>query len=245
MYKLGLIGYPISHSFSKKYFQTKFEQENITNYEYELYPLEKIEDFPKLLQKNPELVGLNVTIPHKQNIIPYLDEVDDFAQKIGAVNTIQIKNGKTKGYNTDYVGFMESLKNWIEDTKKLEALILGTGGASKAVQVALQTLQIPFKLVSRSGNEKNILSYDSLNEEVMIRNLLIINTTPMGMYPNIEDFPKIPYQYLSQEHFLYDLVYNPEETEFLKKGTIQKSKTKNGLEMLYLQAEAAWNIWNK
>jgi shikimate dehydrogenase len=245
MYKLGLIGYPISHSFSKKYFQTKFEQENITNYEYELYPLEKIEDFPQLLQKNPELVGLNVTIPHKQNIIPYLDEVDGFAQKIGAVNTIQIKNGKTKGYNTDYVGFMESLKNWIEDTKKLEALILGTGGASKAVQVALQTLQIPFKLVSRSGNEKNVLSYNSLNEEVMTENLLIINTTPMGMYPNIEDFPKIPYQYLSQEHFLYDLVYNPEETEFLKKGTIQKSKTKNGLEMLYLQAEAAWNIWNK
>jgi len=245
MYKLGLIGYPISHSFSKKYFQTKFEQENITNYEYELYPLEKIEDFPQLLQKNPELVGLNVTIPHKQNIIPYLDEVDDFAQKIGAVNTIQIKNGKTKGYNTDYVGFMESLKNWIEDTKKLEALILGTGGASKAVQVALQTLQIPFKLVSRSGNEKNVLSYNSINEEVVTENLLIINTTPMGMYPNIEDFPKIPYQYLSQEHFLYDLVYNPEETEFLKKGTIQKSKTKNGLEMLYLQAEAAWNIWNK
>lgn len=245
MYKLGLIGYPISHSFSKKYFQEKFEKENIKNYEYDLYPLEKIEDFPLLLQKNPELVGLNVTIPHKQNVISYLDEMDSFAQKIGAVNTIKIENGKTKGYNTDYVGFMDSLKTWIGDTTKIDALILGTGGASKAVQVALQTLQIPFRLVSRNGDEENILSYNSLNERIIKKYQLIINTTPIGMYPNIEDFPKIPYQYLTQEHFLYDLVYNPEETMFLKKGEKQKSKTKNGLEMLYLQAEAAWNIWNK
>ncbi|KOY87926.1 shikimate dehydrogenase [bacterium 336/3] len=245
MNKLGLIGYPISHSFSKKYFQSKFEKENITNYEYELYPLEKIEEFPLLLQKNPELIGLNVTIPHKQNIISYLDEVDDFAQKIGAVNTIKIQNGKTKGYNTDYVGFMESLKNWTGEYNSLEALVLGTGGASKAVQVALQTLQIPFQLVSRNGDEQNILSYEALNEEIIQKYHLIINTTPIGMYPHVDDFPKIPYDYLNQEHFLYDLVYNPEETMFLKKGSTQKSKTKNGLEMLYLQAEAAWNIWNK
>lgn len=245
MNKLGLIGYPISHSFSKKYFQSKFEKENITNYEYELYPLEKIEEFPLLLQKNPELIGLNVTIPHKQNIISYLDEVDDFAQKIGAVNTIKIQNGKTKGYNTDYMGFMNSLKNWIGEKTSLKALVLGTGGASKAVQVALQTLQIPFQLVSRNGDEQNILSYEALNEEIIQKHHLIINTSPIGMYPHIDDFPKIPYEYLNQEHFLYDLVYNPEETMFLKKGLAQKSKTKNGLEMLYLQAEAAWNIWNK
>jgi len=244
MKKLGLIGYPISHSFSKKYFSDKFEKKNIAGYEYELYPLEKIENFPLLLQKKPELIGLNVTIPHKQNIIPYLDEIDSFAQKIGAVNTIKIENGKTMGYNTDYVGFMESLKLWLGEQTGIKALVLGTGGASKAVQVALQTLEISFKLISRE-NSSTTMSYDEIDEDLIQKHKLIINTTPLGMYPNTEDFPKIPYEFLTQEHFLYDLVYNPEETQFLEKGKNKKAKTKNGLEMLYLQAEAAWNIWNK
>lgn len=243
MKKLGLIGYPLSHSFSKRYFQEKFLKQGIQGYEYELYSLESISLFPELLNKETHLVGLNVTIPYKQSILPYLDELSQAAQQIGAVNTILIKNGKKIGYNTDYIGFQESLISFVGDQlSKIQALVLGTGGASKAVQEALKSLQIPFLLVSREASDLAIC-YQNLQAKHLQEHLLIINTTPLGMYPDTEKFPDIPYEAISKEHFLYDLVYNPAETIFLKKGKEKSAKTKNGLEMLYLQAEAAWKIW--
>lgn len=245
MKKLGLIGYPLSHSFSKRYFQEKFSKEGISNYEYELYPLENVGLFRELFQKEPLLFGLNVTIPYKQSILPYLDELSEAAKEIGAVNTILIKNGKKIGYNTDYIGFKQSLINFVGSKQsKLQALVLGTGGASKAVQAALKSLQIPFQLVSREHTQRTI-SYQNLQKQDWHTYRLIINTTPLGMYPDVEKFPDIPYELLTEEHFLYDLVYNPEETTFLKKGKEKNVKTKNGLEMLYLQAEAAWKIWQE
>jgi shikimate dehydrogenase len=245
MKKLGLIGYPLSHSFSKRYFQEKFTKEAITDYEYELYPIEDIRSFPELLNSQPELIGLNVTIPHKQSVIPYLDSLHSVAKEIGAVNTILIKDNQKIGYNTDYWGFMQSLQNWLgERIAHIQALVLGNGGASKAVQVALRSLRIPFQLVSRETSS-NTISYQEIQAQHIQQHPLIINTTPLGMYPHTEKFPDIPYDYLTKEHFLYDLVYNPEETMFLQKGSQKNAKTKNGLEMLYLQAEAAWNIWNE
>ena len=241
MKKLGLIGYPLSHSFSKQYFQEKFSKEDIQNYEYELYPLENMSLFPELLEKETQLLGLNVTIPYKQSIVLCLDELSEAAKEIGAVNTILIKNGKKIGYNTDYIGFKQSLINFV-GSEQLQALVLGTGGASKAVQAVLKSLQIPFQLVSRH-NSKEAISYQNLPQQDWQTHRLIINTTPLGMYPDIEKFPAIPYELITHEHFLYDLVYNPEETTFLKKGKEKNAKTKNGLEMLCLQAEAAWKIW--
>jgi shikimate dehydrogenase len=245
MKKLGLIGYPLSHSFSKRYFQEKFLKEGIQDYQYDLYPFENINLFPELLKRESQLVGLNVTIPYKQSIIPYLNELDETSQKIGAVNTILIKNGKTTGYNTDYIGFKQSLTHFTgNEQSKLQALVLGTGGASKAVQEALKSLQIPFRLVSRQATEIAI-SYQNLSAQDFQTYRLIINTTPLGMYPDTDKFPEIPYHFLDQQHFVYDLIYNPEETLFLQKAKMQGAKTKNGLEMLYLQAEAAWKIWQE
>jgi shikimate dehydrogenase len=243
MKKFGLIGFPLSHSFSKRYFQEKFAKEAIQNHEYELYPLENISSFPKLLKNEPQLVGLNVTIPHKQSVIPYLDELDETAQKIGAVNTILIRNGKTKGFNTDYIGFKQSLIGFLgNQPSQPQALIFGTGGASRAVQIALIDLQIPFLLASHSGKG---LAYEKIDAEIIKKCHLLINTTPLGMYPHTDTCPEIPYHFLNKQHFAYDLVYNPEETLFLQKAKMQGAKTKNGLEMLYLQAEAAWKIWQE
>lgn len=239
---LGLIGYPLSHSFSKKYFQEKFAKEGIKNFAYELFPLVSITDFPVLLAQNPHLRGLNVTIPYKEAIISYLDELHPTAQAVGAVNTILIQNGKKIGYNTDCTGFLESLSQWLAGEKVPKALILGTGGASKAVQTALASLQIPFVLVSRSGKG---IAYEEINADLMQMCRLIVNTSPLGMYPQEDTCPDIPYHLLDSQHFVYDLVYNPQETLFLQKAKKQGAKTKNGLEMLYLQAEAAWKIWQK
>ncbi|MGZ5245172.1 MAG: shikimate dehydrogenase family protein [Bacteroidia bacterium] len=248
MKKLGLIGFPLSHSFSQKYFTQKFTALGLKDWQYELFPIEYLKDFPDLVARHPELVGLNVTIPHKVNIIKFLDELHKEAETVGAVNTIKISiynNGKKylKGYNTDVYGFEFSLKPLLKP-HHTKALILGTGGASKAVKFVLDKLGIESQFVSRNPNE-NQLSYISLDEKILQEHLLIINTTPLGMQPNINSFPEIPYQYLTENHLVYDLVYNPEETLLLQKAKAQGAQIKNGLEMLHLQAEKAWEIFSK
>ncbi|MDX5346577.1 MAG: shikimate dehydrogenase [Hymenobacteraceae bacterium] len=243
MLKYGLIGQKLGHSFSKSYFTEKFAAEQLVNCEYNLYELTEIASFPNLLKQEPELQGLNVTIPYKQAVIPYLDELDETAKEIGAVNTIKIRNGRTKGYNTDYVGFKQSLLRFCPPETGCKALVLGTGGASKAVQAVLKSLQMPFTLVSRK-QAAGVLTYAVVTPEVVNAHCLIINTTPCGMFPDVASAPELPYQALSVRHHLYDLVYNPAVTEFLKHGKVAGASVKNGLEMLYLQAEAAWQIWN-
>lgn len=241
----GLIGFPLSHSFSKKYFTEKFEKEQIQNCSYELYPIEKAENFLEIFKSNKNLFGLNVTIPHKQAVIPFLDKLDPAsAGRIGAVNVIKKeKDGTLTGYNSDYYGFKKSLEEFLNHTSPQNALILGTGGAGKAVETALTDLSIQFTYVSRTA-KNNSLCYEDLTEELIHKNTLIINASPVGTYPNTKDSPNIPYQYLTSNHFLYDLVYNPETTEFMKKGQEYGAKTTNGLQMLILQAEKAWEIWN-
>lgn len=238
---LGLIGYPLTHSFSKKYFTEKFERENIEGWQYELFPLEKIGDLPDLLNQEPSIVGLNVTIPYKEAVIPYLDEVDESAA-FGAVNTIKIMGGKRIGFNTDVYGFEVSLKPMLK-AQHQAALILGTGGAAKAVASVLERLGITCQYVSRRPSDGQI-SYKNIDKNTINKHTLIVNTTPLGMYPNVANCPDLPYEMLTDKHILYDLVYNPNVTTFLKNGKKHKSYVKNGLEMLYLQAERAWEIWN-
>lgn len=240
--KYGLIGYPLSHSFSKGYFTEKFKKEGIKNAAYETYPLEKISDFTTLLQNNHELVGLNVTIPYKEAIIPYLDELSEEAKKIGAVNTIKIINGKKIGYNSDVVGFEKSLLQHLKPTHN-KALVLGTGGAAKAVWFVLEKLNIPYLKVSRTASE-NIIAYDTISIDLVKEYPLIINTTPLGMSPKLETKPDIPYQALTKNHFLYDLVYNPQTTLFLEMGQKMGATIQNGLPMLHGQAERSWELWN-
>lgn len=242
MKQYGLIGYPLSHSFSKGYFAEKFLKENITDANYDVFPLEKIEDFTALYQNKENLIGLNVTIPYKQQVIPFLDELDETSANIGAVNTVKFTQGKRIGYNTDAYGFEMSLKPMLQ-SHHTNALILGTGGASKAVEYVLKKLGISFQYVSRNKSD-NTISYEQLDEFIIHNSKLIINCTPIGMYPNVDVAPNIPYNAISEKHLLYDLVYNPEETLFLKKGKEKGAQTKNGLEMLYLQAERSWEIWN-
>lgn len=248
MRKFGLIGFPLSHSFSKKYFSEKFEKETIADCSYELYPLESIAAFPELIASQPDLAGLNVTIPYKEQVIPYLDELDEKAAAIGAVNTITIKDGKLKGYNTDYYGFRNSLTQWLGANPMPEkALILGTGGASKAVKATLEDLGISYQFVSRLP-EAGQLSYKHLNSPTqrhLASSTLIINTTPLGTYPNTDQLPNLPYDQLTPDHYLFDLVYNPLITAFMQKGIDAKCWVKNGLEMLHGQAEKAWEIWNR
>jgi len=245
----ALIGYPLTHSFSKKYFTEKFKREGISNCRYELLELPDYKGFPNLIASHHDLVGLNVTIPHKQNIIPFLDELDAAsAARIGAVNTIKIlANGRLKGYNTDYYGFRLSLEQWLQSLnvsiEGLKALVLGNGGAAKAVFAALEDIQISYQIVSRQKTASTI-SYEDLTKDVIASHHLIINTSPVGTYPKVDECPAIPYEWLSKKHLLYDLVYNPAETLFLKKGKQQNAQTHNGLPMLQLQAEKAWEIWN-
>lgn len=244
----GLIGYPLSHSFSKKYFTEKFQREGITGSMYDLFEMKSLEGLPNLLTDNKDLRGLNVTIPYKKEVISYLNDLDDAsAERIGAVNTIKIfKDGTTKGFNTDYYGFYQSTVEWLdrhgEICSHFKALVLGNGGAAKAVQVALQDLKVEYQLVSRTASDSTI-TYNDLNEEILSSHKLIINTTPLGTFPNVEGCPDIPFQWVGKQHFLYDLVYNPAETTFLKNGAANGAKTQNGLKMLELQAEKAWEIW--
>lgn len=240
----GLIGYRLSHSFSKKYFSEKFSKENITDCVYENFPLDTIKEFTTLLQTTPNLQGCNVTIPYKQEIIQYLDELDPAAKEIGAVNVVKIlSDGKLKGYNSDYYGFKISLQKFIPANRSLRALVLGTGGAAKAVVVALKDLGIPYQYVSRSKGA-DIISYDEVDEKILKQYSIIINTSPLGMYPDVDSSPDIPYQFLTDKHYLYDLVYNPEITAFMRKGKEYGAHAVNGLEMLIGQAEKAWEIWN-
>ena len=248
----GLIGYPLTHSFSKKYFSEKFEKEAISDCRYELFEIIDIKDFPSIIKNNPDLKGLNVTIPHKEAVMEWLDELDEPVKKIQAVNVIKVSNGKLKGYNSDYHGFRTSLEKFISQDQPLElikickgmkALVLGTGGASKAVKAALEDLNIEFNTVSRSKGLADF-TYQEIKENIASYQL-IINTTPLGMYPAIDACPDLAYEKINKDCFLFDLVYNPQETLFLKKGRANGARTKNGLEMLYLQAEKAWEIWNQ
>jgi shikimate dehydrogenase len=249
---LGLIGYPLTHSFSKKYFTQKFENEGLMHeWAYELWSIDGIGKLPEILRGYPNLVGLNVTIPYKESVMPYVHELDITAREVGAVNCIKITilNGKQhlKGYNTDYHGFQKSLLGLLPEGNisnlKLEALILGTGGAAKAVAYALKMLDIPYIYVSRKATN-NGLSYAELTPNIISDHRLIINTTPLGMTPNTEGFPPLPYEDIGNQHFIYDLVYNPETTAFMKLGIAQGAKAKSGLDMLYFQAEKGWEIWN-
>lgn len=242
--KFGIIGKAISYSFSRKYFQEKFEKLGLNSYQYANFDIPEIEEFPFILyHRRDEFKGLNVTIPYKEAIIKYLDEVDPEAQKIGAVNTIKVTDDdQLIGYNTDAYGFQKSIEPFLKNHHK-KALILGTGGASKAIAYVLKKLNIDFKFVSRTESE-NKFTYEMLDAEIMGDHTLIVNCTPVGTYPNIENAPEIPYQYLSDKHLLYDLIYNPAETKFLQEGRKQGASIKNGLEMLELQAEKAWEIWN-
>ncbi len=245
MKKLGLIGYPLSHSFSKKYFSEKFAKENITGYSYDTFPLENIAEFLELLKKEKDLLGLSVTIPHKETVIPFLDELDEVAEEIGAVNCIKITDGKLIGYNTDAFGFKQSLRPFL-DTNHTKALIFGTGGASKAVAYVLRNLGIHFWFVSRTKNKfGNTLMYDEITEDVISKCKLLINCTPVGMSPNADNFLPIPYSAITPQHLAYDLIYNPAETIFLKKAKEQGALVSNGYNMLCFQAEEAWRIWNK
>ncbi len=240
----GLIGYPLSHSFSKKYFSQHFAAAGITDAYYELFPIESIHNLLILKALYPNLQGLNVTIPYKQTVMPLLDELDESAQAVGAVNTIHIQKGRLIGYNTDTYGFEMSLRQFLSThaAQPKQALILGRGGAAKAVAFVLQKMGIRFQYVSRQKSPDG-LHYDELTQLHIIENQLIINTTPLGMQPHIDTFPNIPYHCINESHLLFDLVYNPEETQFLKKGAEQGAATSNGLQMLYLQAERAGVIW--
>ena len=243
--KFGLIGATVSHSFSKAYFDEKFFRDGLRDYHYDLYPLNTIDDLKNLLVENPELVGLNVTIPYKEQVVKFLSDIDPFAKTIGAVNVIKIKDGKLKGFNTDSDAFLESIEKWYPRTKSSLALILGSGGSSKAVQVALKKLEIPFKIVSRD-KKLGDYSYEELEKKPTILKEfnLIINTSPLGMSPNTTSMPAINYEMLSPDHYIYDLIYNPARTVFLQKAEMHGATIKNGLEMLHFQAEKAWAIWN-
>jgi shikimate dehydrogenase len=240
----GLVGYPLSHSFSKKYFEDKFITESLVDHRYELFEFKNIKEIKGIIEKNPDLVGLNVTIPHKESIIPFLDHLDDSAKLVGAVNVIKIQNNSLSGYNSDFFGFETSLLNWLPpNTKDFTAVILGTGGAAKAVEAVFRANKIAYRLISRTKTP-NTLTYDELIKCSLIADSkLIINTTPLGMTPNINECPDITYDQLSDEHLVYDLIYNPAETKFLAKASAQGAKVKNGLEMLQLQAEKSWEIW--
>lgn len=246
MRTFGLIGYPLAHSFSKKFFTEKFAEEGIADHQYELFPIENIAAVVSLIAADDSFAGLNVTIPHKVGVMTYLNELDPAAATIGAVNCISIqhKDGQTwlKGFNTDAYGFQESLKPYLKK-HHTHALILGDGGAAKAVKYVLDQLQITYLSVVRTAAPNAIL-YSDLTEDLLQKHQVIINTTPLGTFPNVEAAPAIPYQWLTDQHLAYDLVYNPEETEFLKRAKAKGAAIKNGFEMLQLQAERSWFIWN-
>ena len=238
----GLVGRNISYSFSRGYFKKKFNDLGLTKHSYENFDLQEITEFPAIFKSDTNIKGLNVTIPYKEEVIPYLDRLDASADKIGAVNTIKVDANGLTGYNTDAVGFQKSLEPLLKKHHQ-KALILGTGGASKAIAFVLEKLHIDFSFVSRSGKSKGF-TYEQLDENILREHTLIINCSPVGTFPNIEEKPDLPYQGISDSHILYDLIYNPEETVFLKEGKKRGAMVSNGLRMLELQAEKAWEIWN-
>lgn len=243
---LGLVGKNISYSFSRGYFSKKFEDEGLDDHRYVNFDIQNIEEFPKIIHEFKfNLKGLNVTIPYKQDVFLYLNKVNKVAKKVGAVNTIRItKKGNLKGYNTDVIGFRDSIKPILENHHK-KAFILGTGGASKSVAYVFKEMGIEYLKVSRNPRKKKEISYKDLTEELVNNYTIIVNCTPLGTFPKVHERPNFPYEFLSKKHLLYDLIYNPEKTTFLKEGESRGAKIKNGLEMLELQAEESWRIWNK
>lgn len=243
MIKYGLIGYPLTHSFSKKYFTEKFERESIIDHAYELYPIQDISRLPSLLLTEPELRGLNVTIPYKEQVIAFLDEQSSVVKEIQACNCIRIQEGKLIGYNTDVIGFEKTLERKLMPNHN-RALVLGTGGAAKAVHYVLRKKGIDFLEVSRTP-KAGCLTYAAINIEVLSSHTLVINTTPLGMYPDVDQAPDLPYEALTEKHYLYDLVYNPSKTKFLQEGENRGAVIENGADMLVIQADASWDIWNQ
>ena len=243
----GLIGYPLTHSFSKNYFNQKFELECI-NAEYINLEIQDLCVLPDIMENIKNIKGFNVTIPYKEKIIPYLDELDAAAAIIGSVNVIKVVNNsgsiKLKGYNSDFIGFHDSIKPLLQPFDK-SALILGSGGVSKSVEYVFSLLGINTTIVSRSKKKLNHITYDDIDKNVLNEHSIIVNTTPLGMFPKIDEAPNIPYDLINKSHLCYDLIYNPEETKFLKLSRVHGARTKNGLEMLYLQAHESWKIWNK
>lgn len=248
MRKFGLVGYPLTHSWSKKYFQEKFNNKNINDASYELYPINSVENIFRLIFNDKSIVGLNVTIPYKEKIIPFLNEFSDEVKKTKAANTLKIEHYEDevsiKAYNTDVFGFEESIKDVLDSGLK-NVLVLGTGGASKAVVHVLNKYGTDYTLVSRLKKNSKTIIYHELNPAVISKFDMIVNTTPVGMYPNSGEKPQVPYHALGSDQILYDLVYNPEKSLFLKEGEKKGCKTFNGLKMLHLQAEKSWEIWNK
>jgi shikimate dehydrogenase len=243
MRQFGLIGYPLSHSFSKQYFTTKFEQEGLTDCFFELYSIQNIEEIESLINTTPNLKGLCVTIPHKVNVIDHLTDASNLPAPLQACNCIKIDGDKRIGFNTDAFGFEHSLLPLLKPQHKM-ALVLGNGGAAQAIKYVLSKLGIGYKLVGRRHNAEYDFSYEDLTKEIINQHKLIINTTPLGTFPNIDECAAIPYNAITPQHLLYDLVYNPTTTQFLKNGEMQGATIKNGYEMLVLQAEENWRIWN-
>lgn len=240
----GLIGYPLGHSFSKQYFTEKFEKEGLKDCRFEAFPIESILEFPGLLRTNPLLQGLSVTIPYKEQVLPYVDHYSDAVKAIGATNSISIKNGRLTAYNTDIVGFEKSFVPLLQPQHRA-ALVLGTGGASKAVQYVLRKLGVDFLVVTRNKTQPNQISYNEIDGAVMTTYTVIINCSPVGMYPAVDAAPELPYSLVTPQHYLYDLVYKPAETLFLQHGKASGATIKNGYDMLLLQAEESWRIWNE
>lgn len=239
----GLLGYPLSHSFSQKYFTEKFQNLGLQDAAYENFSLPNISELQAILDHREGLEGFNITIPYKKEVLAFLDLASQAVQEIGACNCVRIVNGKRFGYNTDVVGFEQTLAPFLKPYHK-KALILGTGGASAAVEWVLKKLGIDYLSVSRTASD-NTITYEQIDEAMMTTHTLVINTTPLGMYPKIDTCPNLPYQFINEQHHLFDLVYNPEETQFLAKGKAHGASIQNGWEMLILQAEESWRIWNE
>ena len=244
MKKFGLIGFPLGHSFSKNFFKEKFSRERHSEITYENFEINSLGKLSDILANNPDLRGFNVTIPYKEKIISFLDDIDTTAKKIGSVNTVKISDGKLIGYNTDYLGFRESIISWLPNTN-ISALVLGSGGSSKAIKYVLDDLRISYKVISRDSSDMKISYKELKNLSMVSASKLIINTTPLGMSPNVEGFPDIDYNLINNKHFVFDLVYNPIKTKFLSLCEERGANIKNGYEMLEGQAEEAWKIWNK
>ena len=242
MIKYGIIGFPLGHSFSRSFFTEKFAREGI-DAQYLNFEIPDVTMLKDVLRDNPELRGLNVTLPYKQAVIPLLDELSDEAREIGAVNVIRVRDGRLKGFNSDIIGFTESIRPLLQPHHK-QALVLGTGGASKAICVGLKRLGLEWKYVSRTPRE-GMITYEDITAETLQDYTVIVNCSPVGMFPKIDQAPAIPYEYLTPKHLLFDCVYNPEDTLFMQKGRAQGATVKNGLEMLHLQAIASWRFWNE
>jgi shikimate dehydrogenase len=242
MNRYGLIGRTLKHSFSKTYFTKKFEEEGITDCVYDNFELKTIDEFPLLFTAHPGIKGLNITIPYKEEVVQYLTKKNAIVEAIGACNCIRVEGEELLGYNTDVIGFRNSLAPLLKPHQK-KALILGTGGASKAVRYVLEEMNISYQLVSRR-KEEGQYGYDDIGEDILSTHHLIINTTPLGMYPNVDADPPMPYQFITAKHLLFDLIYNPEKTKFLAEGEKQGAQICNGHQMLIEQAEESWRIWS-